>query len=138
MKILIFEELKTSFLNVKLKFLVQIKHSWFDRLVKKELLSYWSLKEHRRKLHGAKQRYKRDTIGDLDKAVEREDRDKLKEELRDFQQFLVDTETEKQRYQKTNFQVMYQIYQREALKVFNQIKSADEAKAAIDLFTAKQ
>ena len=38
----------------------------------KEFLSYYSLQEHRRKDHGAKQRKASDTVADLNKIVEEE------------------------------------------------------------------
>ena len=58
-----------------------------------ELSSYYSLQQHRRKEHGAKQRKPSDTVADLNKIVEDEgeDGEKLKEELGACQHFLVDT-----------------------------------------------
>ena len=48
-----------------------------------EFPSYYSLKQHRRKEHGAKQRKPNDKVADLNKIVEEEgeDGEKLKEEL---------------------------------------------------------
>ena len=48
----------------------------------KEFPSYYSLQQHRRKEHGAKQRKPSDTVTDLNKIVEEEgdDGEKLKEE----------------------------------------------------------
>ena len=59
-----------------------------------EFPSYYSLQQHRRKEHGAKQRKPSDTVADLNKIVEDEgeDGEKLKEELGACQHFLVDTE----------------------------------------------
>ena len=61
-----------------------------------EFPSYYSLQQHRRKKHGAKQRKPSDTVADLNKIVEDEgeDGEKLKEELGACQNFLVDTEME--------------------------------------------
>ena len=61
---------------------------------------YYSLQQHRRKEHGAKQRKPSDTVADLNKIVEEEgeDGEKLKEELSTCQHFLVDTEMENWRY----------------------------------------
>ena len=62
--------------------------------------SYYSLQQHRRKQHGAKQRKPSYTVADLNKIAEKggEDGEKLKEELSACQQFLVDTEMEKWRH----------------------------------------
>ena len=61
---------------------------------------YYSLRQHRRKEHGAKQRKPSDTVADLNKIVEEEgeDGEKLKEELSACQHFLVDTEMENGRH----------------------------------------
>ena len=58
--------------------------------------SYYSLRQQRRKEHGAKQRKPSDTVADLKKIVEEKGKDgeKLKKELSACQRFLVDTETE--------------------------------------------
>ena len=72
-----------------------------------EFSSYYSLQQHRRKEHGAKQRKPSDTVADLNKIVEDEgeDGEKLKEELGACQHFLVDTEMEDGRNKVFNFQM---------------------------------
>ena len=62
----------------------------------KEFPSNYSLQQHQRKEHGAKQRKRSDTVADLNKIVaeEAEDGEKLKEDLSAGQHFLVDTEIE--------------------------------------------
>ena len=72
-----------------------------------EFPSYYSLQQHRRKEHGAKQRKPSDTVADLNKIVEEEgeDGEKLKEELSACQHFLVDTEMENGRHKVFNFQM---------------------------------
>ena len=72
-----------------------------------EFPSFYSLQQHRRKEHGAKQRKPSDTVADLNKIVEeeREDGEKLKEELSACQHFLVDTEMENGRQKVFNFQI---------------------------------
>ena len=66
----------------------------------KEFSSYYSLKQHRRKEHGAKQRNPTETVADLNKTVEEEgeDEEKLKEELSACKLFLVDTGMENGRH----------------------------------------
>ena len=65
-----------------------------------EFPSYYSLQQHRRKEHGAKQRKSSDTVADLNKIVEEEggNGEKLKEEHCACQRFLVDTEMENGRH----------------------------------------
>ena len=60
----------------------------------KEFPSYYSLQQHRRKEQGVKQRKPSDTLVDLNTIVweEREDWEKLKEEVSACQHFLMDTE----------------------------------------------
>ena len=72
-----------------------------------EFSSYYSLQQHRRKEHGAKQRKPSDTVANLNKIVEDEgeDGEKLKEELSACQHFLVDTEMENGRHKVFNFQM---------------------------------
>ena len=72
-----------------------------------EFPSYYSLQQHRRKEHGAKQRKPSDTVADLNKIVEEEggNGEKLKEELSACQHFLVDTEMENRRHKVFNFQM---------------------------------
>ena len=62
----------------------------------KEFPSFYSLQQHRRKEPGAKQRKPSDTVADLNKIVEEEEKDeeKLKEELIVYQHFLENTEIE--------------------------------------------
>ena len=69
--------------------------------------SYYSLQQHRRKEHGAKQGKPSETVTDLNKIVEEEgeDGEKLKEELSACQHFLVDTEIENGRHKVLNFQM---------------------------------
>ena len=73
----------------------------------KDFPSYYSIQQHRRKEHGAKQRKPSDTVADLNKIVEeeREDGEKLREELSACQHFLVDTEIENGRHELFNFQM---------------------------------
>ena len=73
----------------------------------KDFPSYYSIQQHRRKEPGAKQRKPSDTLADLNKIVEeeREDGEKLKEELSACQHFLVDTEMENGRHKLFNFQM---------------------------------
>ena len=70
-----------------------------------EFPSYYSLQQHRRKEHGAKQRKPSDTVADLNKIVEEEgeDGEKLTEELSACQHFLVDTKIENGRHKEFNF-----------------------------------
>ena len=73
----------------------------------KDFPSYYSIQQHRRKEHGAKQRKPSDTVADLNKIEEeeREDGEKLREELSACQHFLVDTEIENGRHKFFNFQM---------------------------------
>ena len=59
------------------------KQSTVCPFCEQEFPSYYSLQQHRRKEHGAKQRKPSDTVADLNKIVEEkgEDRERLKEEL---------------------------------------------------------
>ena len=72
----------------------------------KKFPSYYSLHQHRRKKHGAKQRKPSNTVADLNKTVEEEgeDGEKLKD-LSACQHFLVDTEMEIGRHTVSNFQM---------------------------------
>ena len=72
-----------------------------------ELPSYYSLQQHRRKEHGAKQYKPSETAADLNKVVEEEEEvgEKLKEELSACGHFLIDTEMEKGRHKIFNFQM---------------------------------
>ena len=69
------------------------KQSMVCSSCEQEFPSYYSLQQHRRKGHGAKQRKSSDTVADLNKIVEEEgdDGEKLNEELSACQHFLVDT-----------------------------------------------
>ena len=72
-----------------------------------EFPSYYTIQQHRRKEHGAKQRKPSDTVADLNMIVEEEgeDGEKLKEELSACQHFLVDTEMENGRHKVFNFKM---------------------------------
>ena len=65
----------------------------FARLARRDF-EYYSLQQHRRKEHGAKQRKPNNTVADLNKIVEGEadNGEKLKEDLSACQHLLVDTE----------------------------------------------
>ena len=83
------------------------KQSTICSSYEQEFPSYYSLQQHRRKEHGAKQRKPKNTVADLNKIVEEEgeDGEKLKEELSACQHFLVDTEMENGRHKVLNFQM---------------------------------
>ena len=94
-----------------------------------EFPSYYSLQQHRRKEHGAKQRKPSDTVADLNKIVEDEgeDGEKLKEELSACQHFLVDTELENGRHKVLNFQMSKldtKVINEKLEEVFNKLDSA--------------
>ena len=94
-----------------------------------EFPSYYSLQQHRRKKHGAKQWKPNDTVADLNKIVEEEgeDGEKLKEELSACQHFLVDTEMENGRHKVFNFQMSKldtKIINEKLEEVFNKLDSA--------------
>ena len=76
------------------------KHSTVCLSCEKEFPNFYSVQQHRRKEHGAKQRKSNDTVSDLNKIVEEEGEDceKRKEELSTCQPFLVDTEMENGRH----------------------------------------
>ena len=91
--------------------------------------SYYSLQQHRRKEHGAKQRKPSDTVADLNKIVEEEgeNAEKLKDQLSACQHFLVDTEMENGRQKVFNFQMSTldtKIINEKLEKVFNKLDSA--------------
>ena len=101
-----------------------------------EFPSYYSLHEHRRKEHGAKQRKPSDTVADLNKIVEEEgeDGEKLKEELSACQHFLVDTEMENGRHKVFNFQMSKldtKIINEKLEEVFNKLDSAAKINTAL-------
>ena len=101
-----------------------------------EFPSYYSLQEHRRKEHGAKQRKPSDTVADLNKIVEEEgeDGEKLKEELSACQHFLVDTEMENGRHKVFNFQMSKldtKIINEKLEEVFNKLDSAAKINIAL-------
>ena len=98
--------------------------------------SYYSLQQHRRKEHGAKQRKPSDTVADLNKIVEEEgeDGEKLKEELSACQHFLVDTEMENGRHKVFNFQMSKldtKIINEKLEEVFNKLDSAAKINIAL-------
>ena len=90
------------------------KHSTDCPSCEQEFPSYYSLQQHQRKEHGAKQRKPSNTVADLNKIVEEEGEngEKLKEELSACQHFLVDTEMDNGRHKLFNFQ-MYKNIQEE-------------------------
>ena len=101
-----------------------------------EFPSYYSLQQHRRKEHGAKQRKRGDTVADLNKIVEEEgeDGEKLKEELGACQHFLVDTEMENRRNKVFNFQMSKldtKIINEKLEEVFNKLDSAAKINIAL-------
>ena len=101
----------------------------FDRRAKK---SYYSLQQHRRKEHGAKQRRASVTVADLNKIVEEEgeDGETLKDKLSMCQRFLVNTEMENGRHKVFNiqryltFKLNTKIINEELEEVFNKLDSA--------------
>ena len=113
-----------------------LKQSTVCPSCEQEFLSYYSLQKHRRKDHGAKQRKPSDTVADLNKIVEEEgeDGEKLKDELSDCQQFLVDTEMEKGRHKVFNFQMSdldTEIINEKLEDVFNKLDSAAKINIAL-------
>ena len=101
-----------------------------------EFPNYYSLQQHRRKEHGAKQRKPSDTVADLNKIVEEEgeDGEKLKEELSACQHFLVDTEMENGRHKVFNFQMSKldtKIINEKLEEVFNKLDSAAKINIAL-------
>ena len=101
----------------------------FDRRAKK---SYYSLQQHRRKEHGAKQRRTSVTVADLNKIVEEEgeDGETLKDKLSSCQRFLVNTEMENGRHKVFNIQRYFTFklntksINEELEEVFNKLDSA--------------
>ena len=101
-----------------------------------EFPSYYSLQQHRRKDHGAKQRKPSDTVADLNKIVEEEgeDGEKPKEELSACQHFLVDTEMENGRHKVFNFQMSKldnKIIDEKLEEVFNKLDFAAKINIAL-------
>ena len=101
-----------------------------------EFPSYYSLQQHRRKEHGAKQRKPSDTVADLNKIVEEEweDGENLKEELSACQNFLVDTEMENGRHKVFNFQMSKlgtKTINEKLEEVFNKLDSAAKINIAL-------
>ena len=101
-----------------------------------EFASYYSLQQHRRKEHGAKQRKPSDTVADLNKIVEEEGEDgkKLKEELSACQDFLVDTEMENGRHKVFNFQMSKldtKVINEKLEEVFNKLDPAAKINIAL-------
>ena len=104
----------------------------------KEFPIYYSLQQHRRKDHGAKQRKPSDSVADLNKIVEEEgdDGEKLKEELSACQHFLVDTEMENRRHKVFNFQrskLDTKIINEKLEEVFNKLDSAAKTNIALGI-----
>ena len=105
------------------------KQSTVCPFCEQEFPSYYSLQQHRRREHGAKQRKPSDTVADLSKIVdeEGEDGEKLKEELSACKHFLVGTEMENGRHKIFNFQLskLYtKIINEKIEEVFNKLDSA--------------
>ena len=101
-----------------------------------EFPKYYSLQQHRRKEHGAKQRQPSDTVADLNKIVEEEGKDgeKLKEEPSACQHFLVNAEMENGRYKVFNFQMSKldtKIINKKLEEVFNKLDSAAKINIAL-------
>ena len=101
-----------------------------------EFPNYYSLQQHRRKEHGAKQRKPSDTVADLNKIVEeeREDGEKLKEKLSACQHFLVDTETENGTHKVFNFQMSKldtKKINKKLEEVFNKLDSAAKINSSL-------
>ena len=101
-----------------------------------EFPSYYSLQQHRRKEHGAKQRKPSDTVADLNKIVDEkgEDRERLKEELSACQHFLVDTEMEIGRHKVFNIQMSKlntEIINKKLEEVFNKLDLAAKINIAL-------
>ena len=97
---------------------------------KHEFPSYYSLQQHRRKDHEAKQRKPSDTVAD----EERENSEKLKEELSACQRFLVDTEMENGRHKVFKFQMSKldtKIINEKLEEVFNKLDSAAKINVAL-------
>ena len=101
-----------------------------------EFPSYYSLQQHRRKEHGAKQRKPSDTVVVLNKIVEEEGEggEQLKEEFSACQHFLVDTEMENGRHKVFNFQMSKletKIINEKLEEVFNKLDSAAKINIAL-------
>ena len=83
-----------------------LKQSTVCSSCEKEFPSYYSLQQHRRKEHGAKQRKPTETVADLKKILEKEeDSDQLRNELIACQHLLTDTEIENGHHKVFNFQL---------------------------------
>ena len=107
-----------------------------------EFPSYYSLQQHRRKKHGAKQRKPSDTVADFNKIVEEEgdDGEKLKEELSACRHFLSDTEMEYGRLKVFNFQMSKldaKIINEKLEEVFNKLDSAAKINIAFGFVLRK-
>ena len=101
-----------------------------------EFPSYYSLQQHQRKEHGAKQRKPSSTVADLNKIVEEEGEngEKLKEELSACQHFLVDTEMDNGRLKLFNFQMFKldtKIINEKLGEVLNNLDSAAKINIAL-------
>ena len=112
------------------------KQSTVGSSYEQEFSSYYSLQQHRRNEHGAKQRKPSDTVADLIKIVEEEgeDGERLKEELGACQHFLVKTEMEKGRHKVFNFQMSkldIKILNEKLEEAFNKLDSAAKINIAL-------
>ena len=112
------------------------KQSTVCPFFEQEFPSYYSLQQHQRKKHGAKQRKPSDTVANLNKIEEEEgeDGEKLKEELSACQHFLVDTEIEKGRHKVFNFQISKldtKIINEKLEELFNKLDSAAKINIAL-------
>ena len=75
-------------------------------LCEKKFPSYYSLQQHRKKVHGLKARKTNDSVADLNKILENEeDSDQQRDELNTSQHFFKDTEMENGRHKVFNFQL---------------------------------
>ena len=113
-----------------------LKQSTVCPSCEQEFPNYYSLQQHRRKEHGAKQRKPSDTVADLNKIVEEEgeDGEKLKEELSACQHFLVDTEMENGRHKVFNYHMSKldtKIINEKLEEVFNKLDSAAKINIAL-------
>ena len=107
-----------------------------------EFPSYYSLQQHRRKDHGAKQRKPSDTMADLNKIVEDEgeDGEKLKEELSAFQHFPLNTEMENGIHKVFNVQMSKldtEVINEKLEAVFNKLNSAAKINIALGFVSSK-
>ena len=112
------------------------KHSIVCSSCEKKVPCYYSVQQHRRKEHGAKQRKFSDTVANLNKIVEKEGENvnKLKEELSACHHFLVDTQMENGRHKVFIFQmskVHTKIINDKLEEVFIKLDSAAKIRIAL-------